>query len=55
VGDIAIGAATALADRHRYAEAAAAILPIAADPHGGNVQRAQALLDRIRAEAAARR
>lgn len=54
VGDIAIVAATALADRHRYAEAAAAILPIAANPHGGNVQRAQALLDRIQAEATAR-
>lgn len=55
VGDIAIDAATALADRHRYAEAAAAILPIAANPHSGNVQRAQALLDRLQAEAAARR
>jgi hypothetical protein len=54
VGDIAIDAATALADHHRYAEAAAAILPIAADPHGGNVQRAQSLLHRIQAEAAAR-
>lgn len=54
VGDIAIDAATALAARHRYAEAAAAILPIAANPHGGNTKRAQALLDRIQADAAAR-
>lgn len=54
VGDIAIDAATALAARHRYAEAAAAILPIAANPHGGNTERAEALLDRIQAEAAAR-
>jgi len=54
VGDIALDAATALASHHRYAEAAAAILPIAANPHGGNTERAQALLGRIRAEAAAR-
>lgn len=53
VGDIAIDAATALADHHRYEEAAAAILPIAANPHGGNTERAQALLDRIQSETAA--
>ncbi|MFC0365128.1 MULTISPECIES: hypothetical protein [Sphingobium] len=51
VGDIAIGAATALVARRRYAEATAAIMPIAANPHGANVQRAQALLDRIQVEA----
>lgn len=54
VGDIAIDAATALAARQRYAEAAAAIMPIAANVHGANVQRAQALLDRILKEAANR-
>lgn len=55
VGDIAIDAATALVEHHRYVEATAAILPIAASPHGGSVQRAQALLDRIQAEAAVSR
>lgn len=53
VGDIAMDAATALAAEQRYAEAEAAILPIATNPHGGNSARAQALLDDIRRQAAA--
>ena len=50
MGDIAIDATTALAARRRYVEAAAAIKAIVANTHGGNVQRAQAMLDRIQAE-----
>lgn len=44
VGDIAIDTATALMARRRYAEAQMVLLPIAANPHGGNVGRARALL-----------
>lgn len=51
VGDIAIDAATALATKRRYAEAEAAILPIATDPHGGNSDRARSLLEDIQSRA----
>ena len=54
VGDIAVDTATALAARRRYAEAEAVILPIASNPHAGNIHRAQALIESIRKEAASR-
>ncbi|WP_213978885.1 hypothetical protein [Sphingomonas sp. dw_22] len=44
VGDIAIDAATALIAKQRYAEAERVLIPIATNPHGGNVERARALL-----------
>lgn len=53
VGDIAIDAATALMTRQRYPEAAAAILPIANNPHGRNSKRATELLEQIRTAMAA--
>lgn len=52
VGDIAIDAATVLISRHRYREAEGALLPIATNPHGGTVERARTLLERVRAEQA---
>lgn len=49
VGDIAVDTATALIARRRYAEAERVILPIATNPHGGNAERARALLAEARA------
>lgn len=48
VGDIAVEAATAFMERGQYAEAEQALIPIATNPHGGNVERARAMLGSIR-------
>ncbi|PSO13089.1 hypothetical protein FB595_107171 [Sphingobium sp. AEW010] len=48
VGDIAVDAATALMASHQYAAAEQALIPIASNPHGGNVERARAMLASIR-------
>jgi len=48
VGDIAVDAATALMARRQYAAAEQALIPIASNPHGGNVERARAMLASIR-------